>query len=182
MLEILIPEQKDLFDSNTNEFLSVKETKLILEHSLLSLKKWEGRWKIPFLSTKLNQEQMIDYIRCMTVSKNVPDDVYRVIPMEELQKVADYISDKKTATTFSYSKMQEQAARRGEIVTAEIIYYWMITLNIPVEFQKWHLSQLLALIRVVSIKNSKDGGKRKLSAKERHDINLANRAKYHTKG
>lgn len=150
MLKLVIPKT-EAYDEVNNRFINVKETTLQLEHSLVSLSKWESIHHKPFLSKEpMTNDETIDYIRCMTVTQNVDPDVYRVLPASIMKQVMDYIEDPMTATWFSEQKNQKPSR---EIVTSELIYYWMISFNIPVEFQKWHLNRLLTLIRVCSIKN-----------------------------
>lgn len=188
MLEITIPEQNyEFYQEETNMFVkvNVKETKLQLEHSLISLKKWEQKWHKPFLSksSDLYYDELLDYIRCMTLSHGVDPEVYRWIPKEVIEEIVTYIKDPMTATWFRETELVGAQKSSTEIITAEIIYYWMITLNIPVEFQKWHLNQLLTLIKVVNIKNQKPKKKDpKTAAKERADLNAKRRAKYKSKG
>ncbi len=192
MLEIFIPGRKGIFDDSRGEFFDIKDTKIQLEHSLISLRKWEGKWHVPFLSTELSFEQVIDYIRFMTLNSTGIDPLsYYLIPEDSLKSISEYIRDPMTATTFSDEKVKMGYSRRaGEIVTAEIIYYWMISLNIPVSFEKWHLNQLLALIKTVSTKNDEanpnsTGKIRKdprVAALERDRINNERRLKYRTKG
>ena len=156
MLRITIPAKPstELWDEASESFVVIPETKeysLQLEHSLVSLSKWESKWCKPFLATKsLTEEEAIDYIRCMTLTQNVPQEVYNNITDDIVDKVTAYIKAPMTATTFS----KENGSKGGrEIVTAEIIYYWMIALQIPFECQKWHLNKLLTLVRVCNIKN-----------------------------
>lgn len=189
MLEITIPEQHyEPFDSEKEEFLpivDIKETTIQLEHSLISLKKWEQKWHKPFLSysEELTHEEISDYIRCMTISHGVDPNIYRYIPDNIITKIVEYITDPMTATWFNENNLVGAQKKSGEVITAEIIYYWMIALNIPVEFQKWHLNQLLTLIKVVNIKNGKDTKKNpKLAAQERAALNAKRRAKYKSKG
>lgn len=163
MLKVTIPSI-ELYDEVNNEFISSKEQVLQLEHSLVSLSKWEAKWKKPFLSKEeKTNEETIDYIRCMTITQNVNEDVYKCIPENIIKQITDYIDDDMTATTFSN---QKKPINR-EIITAEIIYYQMIALNIPFECQKWHLKKLLTLIIVCNIKNSppKKMGKRELASR-----------------
>lgn len=188
MLEITIPEQHyEFFDEVKEEFLppvNVKETKIQIEHSLISLKKWEQKWHVPFLGkADKTYEELADYIRCMTLTHGVDPEVYNWIPKDILEQVVDYIKDPMTATWFRDNDLIGAQKSSREIVTAEIIYYWMITLSIPVEFQKWHLNQLLTLIKVVNIKNSKPKKQdKRAAAKERAAINAARRAQYNSKG
>ena len=186
MLEIIV-EGPETYDEETNTFKPALEPhKLKLEHSLLSVSKWEEIHHKPFLSTNLTYELIADYIRCMTINPT-PDIVYKYISPKNIDDVQEYIKDSHTATWISNSKTSlphQNGRMNGEIVTAEIVYYWMISYGIPVEFQKWHLNRLLMLIRVISIKNDpKDGkGGPKMSAMERHALNKMRQAKYHTRG
>lgn len=187
MLEIVIPEtHKRLWDEVKEEFLYVdfKETKLQIEHSLISLKKWEQIWHKPFLATKDKEyEEIKSYIQCMTLNHGVDPAVYDWISAPQLEKVIKYIEDKMTATWFKDDSLIGAQKNSREIVTAEIIYYWMITLNIPVEFQKWHLNQLLTLIKVVSIKNGKEKKiDKQQAARERAALNAKRRAQFNSKG
>lgn len=151
MLTIIIPSV-EMWDETKNEFVYTKPCSISLEHSLVSVSKWESKWNQPFLTKKeKTNAQLIDYIKCMTITQNVSDDVYDRIPKEVLRQINTYIGLPMTATTFSDNKSTEG---RNEIVTSELIYYWMISLNIPFECQKWHLNRLLTLIRVCNIKNS----------------------------
>lgn len=151
MLTITIPGQ-ELFDEKTETFVYTKDIALVLEHSLVSLSKWESRWKKPFL-TKENKtrEETLDYIRQMTITQNVDADVYNRLSQEIIDQITEYIGDSMTATTFR----DEKGSVNREVVTAELIYYWMIAFEIPHEYQKWHLNRLLTLIRVCNIKNQK---------------------------
>ena len=156
MLRITIPasEETELWDERTESFVTIpgaKEQTLQLEHSLVSLSKWESKWCKVFLSRETKtQEETIDYIRCMTINSNVDPDVYGRLTNEHINKINEYINAPMTATFFS-----EEKGGKGsrEIVTAELIYYWMIALQIPSEYQKWHLNRLLTLVRVCNIKN-----------------------------
>lgn len=183
MLELTIPKQS-LFNNDTQEFVEIKETKLKLEHSLLSLKKWESRWHKPFLvDAEKTLPEIIDYIYCMSLDRNVDQEIYKYLTNENISRVVEYIKNPMTATTFSGNTLVGAQRYSKETITAEIIYYWMVALRIPVEFEKWHLNQLLTLIKVVNIKN---GGDKKMSPKEaaaqRKALNAKRRAKYNTKG
>ena len=180
MLSITIPAV-ELYDELNEQFIYMEEQTLRLEHSLVSLSKWERKWKKPFLSTKqLTHEETIDYIKCMTLTQNVNPTMYQYISASNIQKVKEYIDDPMTATTFS---TDNKKVPNREIITSEIIYYWMITLGIPVEFQKWHLNSLLTLIRVCTIKNSP---RKKMSKKEilnrYKELNEARKKQLNTKG
>lgn len=179
MLKIVIPGI-ELYDEKKEEFINTKPQALQLEHSLVSLSKWESKWNKPFL-TKDNKtyEETIDYIRCMTITQNISHDTYRLLTSENIQQVNDYIELPMTATTFSNQKKPPSK----DVVTAEIIYYWMISLNIPFECQKWHLNRLLTLINVCNIKNqpSKKMSKRDILNRNK-TLNKARRETLNTKG
>ena len=179
MLDIIVPAS-ERFDERKMEFVYSKEQKLTLEHSLIAVSKWESKFEKPFLSSEKNSYEILEYIRCMTLTQNVKPEVYLNLTEENIKDIEAYISAPMTATTF---KKIERKSGRNEIITAELIYYWMIAFNIPVEFQKWHLNRLLTLIEVCARKNEppKKMSKRDISAQHRA-INAANRAKFHTKG
>lgn len=179
MLKIIIPGI-ELYDEKKEEFITTKPQTLQLEHSLVSLSKWESKWNKPFL-TKDNKtyEETIDYIRCMTITQNISQDTYRLLTSENIQQVNDYIELPMTATTFSNQKKPSSK----DVVTAEIIYYWMISLNIPFECHKWHLNRLLTLINVCNTKNqpSKKMSKRDILNRNK-TLNKARRETLNTKG
>lgn len=179
MLTIVIPEA-ELFDQENNEFITIKEQTLVMEHSLVSVAKWESKWKKSFLNSKdKTWEENIDYYRCMTITKNVNPIVYKNITKSVANQIQAYIDDSMTATTFHN---QENTGRR-EIITAEIIYYWMVSYNIPFECQKWHLNRLLALINVCGIKASpeKKMSKEAIYAQNR-ELNRIRKQRLHSKG
>ena len=180
MLRITIPEIEQ-YNEETEEFIISKAQVLQLEHSLVSLSKWESKWCKPFLTKKEKTvEESIDYIRCMTLTQNVDPEVYTRITPDIVDRVAKYIEAPMTATTFS-SKSNQPASH--EVVTAELIYYWMIAYNIPFECQKWHLNKLMTLINVCSIKNEppKKMGKKALMNRNTA-LNAARRQALNTKG
>lgn len=150
MLQITIPSC-EYWDEATNTFINKKSQTLQLEHSLVSLSKWESKWKKAFL-TKQDKtiEETIDYVRCMTITQGVDPEVYSRLTDENIRDINAYISDSMTATFF-YEEETNRPNR--EIVTSELIYYWMIALGIPFECKKWHLNRLLTLIKVCNIKN-----------------------------
>ena len=151
MLQIMIPSV-ELWDESKEEFVYMKERTLQLEHSLVSLSKWESKWCKSFISNKnITEEETMDYIRCMTLTQNVPKEVYDYMPDSVIRQITDYINAPMTATCFSGNNNKKTGR---EVVTSELIYYWMIAMNIPFECQKWHLNRLLTLIRVCNIKNT----------------------------
>lgn len=181
MLEIVVPET-DFFDEATSDFIKVNETKLTLEHSLVSLSKWESKWKKPFLSSEKSLEEIRDYVRCMTLTQNVKPEVYIALNKDNINDVINYIDDPMTATWFNEDE-SKSPTRKKEIITAEIIYYWMISLQIPVEFQKWHLNRLMTLIKVCSIKNAPDKKMDKKALLSRNaNLNAARRAAMRSRG
>lgn len=151
MLEIYVPISLEGWDEKKQEFIPPKTVKLQLEHSLISLSKWESKWHKPFFSTnEKSPEETIDYIKCMTLTQNVRPEIYEYLSENNIDDIQRYIGDSMTATTFS-EKNSGKGSR--EIVTSELVYYWMIALNIPFECQKWHINRLLTLIRVCNVKN-----------------------------
>ena len=152
MLRIEIPLTPECWDEEKQEFVDSKTQTLQLEHSLVSLSKWESKWCKPFFSTNA----------------------------KTYEEVLDYINAPMTATTFNETSTK---GRGRDIITSELIYYWMIAFNIPVEFQKWHINRLLTLIRVCEIKNSPG---KKMSSKEITSqyaaLNAARKKKLNTKG
>ena len=204
MLTITVPAVDDGWDPVKREFIQTKETTLQMEHSLLSISKWESKFKKPFLSKEeKTYAESLYYYKCMTITQNVSDDIYRVFSKDIANQIAEYINDPMTATTITHLGKQN---KKQEIVTAEIIYYWMVSYRIKrkdkkgskkiitneliyfwmanygIPFdpcQKWHLNRLLSLIEVCSIKNNPDD---KMSKKEalahQKALNNARRAKY----
>ena len=151
MLTIVIPSNEK-WNEITEEFIYSKSQTIQLEHSLVSISKWEAKWKKPFLSSKdKTNDETLDYIRCMTITQNVSPEIYFHLTKENLKDIEDYIESSMTATIFSRDNNSNKGST--EIITSEIIYYWMITLNIPFECQKWHIKRLLTLIKVCDIKN-----------------------------
>ena len=180
MLQITIPAVAQ-WDEEKQEFVNTKEQMLQLEHSLISLSKWESKWCKAFLTKEEKTfEETLDYIKCMTLTKNVDPNVYNYLTNKNIEEINSYIEAPMTATYFS----QDKSGRISrEQVTAELIYYWMIAFNIPFECQKWHLNRLLTLIKVCDVKNTPP---KKRSAKEimsqNAALNAARRKKFNTKG
>ena len=180
MLQITIPAG-ERWDEGKQEFIQVKGHTLQLEHSLISLSKWESKWCKAFLSNKdKTYEETMDYIKCMTIMPNVDPDVYNYLTSDNINQINEYIGAPMTATYFSEDKSRKAG---HDVVTAELIYYWMISLNIPFECQKWHLNRLLALIRVCNIKNQppKKMSKREIMSRNAA-LNAARRSQMGTTG
>lgn len=181
MLQIKIPISPEGWDEEKQEFVDPEFKVLNLEHSLVSLSKWESKWCKSFFSKKeKTYEETIDYIKCMTLTDGVDPDVYNKLTQENVDQINKYIEAPMTATTFSKNPT---AKGSRETITSELIYYWMIASNIPFECQYWHLNRLLTLIRVCEVKNTPP------NKRSRGDImrsnaamNAARRAQYNSKG
>lgn len=151
MLQIVVPE-KEYWNELTEEFITTKKQSLCLEHSLVSISKWESKWQKPFISSfneNLGKDEIIYYIKCMTLTQNVDPNVYYSLSNENYKQIYEYINDPMTATTFN----ERGGKRSRELITSELIYFWMVQFNIPFECQKWHLNRLLTLIHICSVKN-----------------------------
>lgn len=184
MLQLLI-SGRELWNEKTETFLpETKDRELTLEHSLVSLSKWESKWNKSFLSTKnKTRAETIDYIRCMTLTQNVEPEVYFRISGKNIREVNDYISLPMSAAIFNEREQEIKKSRK--LITSETIYWWMIVNNIPFDpCQKWHLNRLLALIRFCNIENNPN--KKKMSNNEIYRsnaaINAARRKAWNTKG
>ena len=178
---IINTEETELFNDDGLEFTKIKPHTLQLEHSLISVHKWEARWHKPFMGKdNKSDEEVIDYIRCMTMSSNVDPNVYGVLGKNNIEKIREYIDDSMTATWFSEKSNKSHAE---EVITAELLYYSMIALQIPFECRKWHLNQLITLIRVCNDKNtpSKKMSKRDILARNAA-LNAKRRAALNSKG
>lgn len=184
MLEITIPSG-DRFDETTRTFITLKkDVKISLEHSLISISRWESMYKRPYLSKDRgpqNGDEILDYIKCMTITQNVDPMAYYFLSRENLEAINKYIGEDQTATTFRTHKIPRRG--RSETVTSELIYYWMFSMGIPKECERWHISRLFTLIHVFDVKNSKPKKRsKKEMIAERNALNKARRAKYNTSG
>lgn len=176
MLEIDV-EIETGYDETTEKFVTVSSFKVQLEHSLVSLSKWESVWEEPFLGKKdKTQKQTLSYVEMMILNDDLPPEVFRNLLENHLEEVKDYIGAKMTATTI---RNDPNAPQNREIVTSELIYFWMISMNIPVEFQHWHLNRLITLVSVINLKNSP---KKKMTAAERRNLNKSRLAQHNTRG
>lgn len=181
MLTIVI-EGEELFDNEKQEFIHAELATIELEHSLVSLSRWESKWEKPFLSdVPKTAEEAFSYIEMMTLTPNVPPEVYQHLTDANIKTINEYIENKNTATWFT--DIPGQAKRNTEIVTAEIIYYWMAALDISWECQNWHLNKLITLIRVINQKNAppKKMSRQEAAARQRQ-LNEQRRAQYGTNG
>lgn len=180
MLEIKVPPSK-FFDDERERFIKVAGGTLQLEHSLISVSKWEAVWNVHFLNNKnITDEQMVDYVRCMIVNRPADPQLYKYLSKENLEEVAKYLSAPMTATTFR--EFGKKAPDRS-IITSEQIYSWMVAYGIPFECQKWHIKRLLTLIRVCQANNEpeKKMSRAELAAYNR-ELNAKRRAQYGTTG
>lgn len=182
MLTITIKGREE-YDPSKNKFINVKDTVLVLEHSLVSISKWEAKWHKPFLSKEDKSfEETLDYIKCMTITQNVDPNVYMLLTKENIKEINDYISDPMTATWFN-EDATSQSKKSSKQVTSELMYYWMVALNIPWEAQKWHFNRFLTLIRICNIENqpSKKLSKKQIMSKNAA-LNAARRKNLGTSG
>lgn len=171
----------DLYDQAANKFIITKDKTITIEHSLLSIAKWESKWHKPYLSREAKtQEELLDYIRCMTITQNVDPKVYYAIDTTTLKRIIQYIEDPNTATTIK--RIDNRPSHR--IITNEIIYYWMTALNIPFDpCEKWHFNHLMTLIEVCNIEQQpKKKMPKSEAARQRASLNAARKAKLGTRG
>lgn len=181
MLKIIIPDN-ELFNEDTNEIIKINGQEISLEHSLISISKWESKYKKPFLeNNKKTVDEILDYIKCMTITPNVNSNIFLGLTEDNIKDVIEYIDDPMTATTFNTIGPEKKSK---EFITSELIYYWMIANNVPVEFERWHINRLLTLIKVCTIKNNPN--KKKMSKQQiisqNKAINDARRKALGTKG
>ena len=171
----------ELWDPVKEQFVIIKEQTLLMEHSLLSVDKWESRWKKSYISSENKTPvEVIDYLKCMTITKNVDPYVYYAIPATEIKRINEYITDPMTATTFND---RNEKRGRKEVITSEIIYWQMTQLNIPMEWEKRHLNKLLTLIRVAAIKSQAPQKMSKADiARQNKALNAARRKRTGSKG
>lgn len=170
----------ELYDADKGLFYNTKDTVLKLEFSLVSISKWESIWKKPFLTSQGNftAEEYISFLECMTITQNVDPMIYKTLSQENLLSIKNYCEDSMTATTF-----KTVGSRSREVITAELVYYWMFSLQIPKECEKWHFNKLMTLIRVFTEKNQKPKKMSKSDIYARQKaLNAKNRARYHSKG
>lgn len=182
MLEIVL-NPVESWDENKEEFVDTFEgATLHLEHSLVSLSKWESKWCRPFLHKgPASEDEVIDYIKCMTLDSNIDNSVYEYLSTDNIEQIKSYINAPMTATTFAHVTKKVSASR--ELVTSELIYYWMTTLHIPMECQEWHLNRLLTFVQLCNIKSQppKKMSKREIMSRNAA-LNAARRKQYNTSG
>lgn len=185
MLYLDIPEST-YFDEADQSFHTIKAQRLTMEHSLLSISKWESKWHIPFLEKRFpkTNEQIIDYMMCMTLTQNVDPNLFYALPKSEVDKINAYIEDPQTATVIKTNKQEGAAPKvKKEYVTSELIYYKMIAYNVPDKFEKWHINRLLTLLQICDIKNEQPKKlNSKQAASQRASLNAARRARLGSRG
>lgn len=179
-LEVSVQES-ELYDEKNEQFVTIPGGKLKLEHSLLSISKWESKWHVPFLNDdKKTNEKTLDYIRCMTIN-NVNPSIYGILSPGNIEDIQSYISNPMTATTIK--EIHNKSSHNREIVTSELIYYWMVANGIPFECEKWHINRLIMLIRICNVKNTPP---KKMSQAEilrrNRELNRSRRASSNSQG
>jgi len=181
MLKIIVLGE-EFYNEGTEEFETFDDFELELEHSLISLSKWESKFKKPFLvATQKTPEEIFGYIQAMIISPIFPTDILRRLSQENFKAINDYIESSESATTFG--TMPERSRGIGEVITSELIYYWMVAFNIPFECEYWHLNRLFSLIRICNIKNSKPKKmSRQAIASRNRELNAIRRAQYNSSG
>jgi len=170
-----------MYNNSSQEFVMEGGTLLQLEHSLVSLSKWESKFEKPFLGTEdKTEDELFEYVKCMTLTPDVPDEIYSQLSKENVEDINAYINKKMTATWFRDSP---NAPPTKDIITAELVYYWMTVFNIPFECENWHLNRLFTLIRVCNIKQAKPKKmSRAEAAAQQRELNAARRAKLKSHG
>lgn len=181
MLQIHVPAE-ELWNEKKEEFVTGPDTIISLEHSLISISKWESKWHKPFLGKESPKgDELMDYIKCMTITPNVKDEVYDRLTKENIDDILNYINDPMTGTTINERGVGKK--RSAEIITSELIYYWMVAAQIPFVCEKWHINRLMTLIRICGIKSQPDKKMSKRSTMQQNAaLNAARRKKLHSKG
>ncbi len=180
MLQITVPDS-EMWNERKQEFIYIKGQTLELEHSLISLSIWEAKHAKPFLdSEKKTADETLDYIKCMTITENVKPNIYNNLTAVNFKEINEYINAPMTATCFSG---RPNGKPNREKTTSELIYYWMLMMNIPIECERWHLNRLLTLIKVCSIKSQKPKKRSKREIMTRNTaLNAARKKQLGTRG
>ena len=180
MLTIVVPGT-EMYDETKQEFVTEGDITLELEHSLVSLSKWESKYEKPFLGKESKTtEEVLDYIKCMTLTPNIPPEVFYNLSEGNITEINKYIEAKMSATWFNDAP---SAPSSREVITSELVYYWMITFQIPFECQYWHINRLFTLIRVCNVKHAKPKkmSRAEVAARNR-ELNAQRRSQLGTKG
>ncbi len=180
MLKLTVVGQ-ELFNEETSEFIIGPDFVLELEHSLVSLSKWESKFQKPFLSKdQKSPEEVLAYIEFMILTEDLPENLMLSLTREHFDVVQNYIDSAESATTFGQLPKQRG---RGETITSELVYYWLVAFQIPFEVERWHLNRLFALIRICNLKNQKPEKQSKgEKARQFRELNEKRRAQYGTTG
>lgn len=184
MLTLYLPEA-EFFNEKTLEFIKRKEYTLNMEHSLIAIFKWEEKFKKPFLDDKNNKskKEMAYYYKCMTLTPNVPDELFEMLFPNEENEIMSYITEDHTASTIKNDKKEGEAYNPKQFITSELVYSWMCLNKIPKEYEKWHFSRLMILIRMVAEQKAPPKKKNhRQAARDYAAMNKARREKYHSKG
>lgn len=180
MLKLTVVGQ-ELFNEETSEFIIGSDFVLELEHSLVSLSKWESKFQKPFLTKDhKSPEEVLAYLEFMILNEDYPENLMLSLTREHFTAVQEYIDSAESATTFG--QLPEKRGK-GETITSELIYYWLVAFNIPFEVERWHLNRLFALVRICNIKNQKPEKRKKGdAARQYRELNEKRRAQYGTTG
>lgn len=186
MLTITVPGE-EYFDEEKQEFFYGNDVSLSLEHSLISISKWESTWKQAFLGDKPKTDEMLlDYIKCMTLNKAVDESVYFRLSPENLDTIKNYLTDPHTASHVNHPPTNKKNSRQTDTMTSELIYYWMTAFQIPWAAEKWHINRLLTLIDICNVKNNEGSKNTKVPKRDIYQRNRAlnqkRRAALHSKG
>lgn len=182
MLTIIV-QGEEFYDERTEEFTSVPDVTLLLEHSLVSVSKWESKFKKPFLdSNEKSIEETLGYVESMVLTQNYPPEVFSRLTQSHFKEINEHIASSESATTFSDS-LNPKGRRNSETITSELVYYWMVAFNIPFECENWHLNRLFSLIQICGIKNSseKKMSKNEIASRNRA-LNEKRKAQLNTSG
>lgn len=182
MITIIVPE-REYYDETKNEFRMIKQQKLVLEHSLLSISKWESKWNKSFFKyVYTSKSKLLDYIRCMTITPNVDPLVYFNLSEDNIKEISDYIKAPMSATVF-YEEKHNSVNKKNKEITSELIYYWMAKFNLPFDVcEKWHFNRLQALLRICAIESGDNKMNKQQTMMSNREINALRRAKYKTRG
>jgi hypothetical protein len=183
MLKLIIPATDEAYDERTKEFIYSEEVTVELEHSLVSLSKWESIWEKPFLGAETKSpEETMSYVHCMTITPDISPEIFQRLTNDHLTQINNYIDAKMSATWFNERAVQGKPKSR-ETITSELIYYWMVAHTIPFECQYWHLNRLFTLIKVCNAKNAPE---KKMTKSEmlaqRNQLNAQRKAELKTSG
>lgn len=154
-------DAKELWDSDKEVFVYTNECDILLEHSLVSVSKWEAKYHKSFIDTEKTLDETLDYIKMMVIGKQPPDDVFNYLSKEQVKQIGDYINDPMTATTIPEDEDNKKSTIKTKYTTSEEIYYYMIAQNIPAQFEHWHLNRLITLIKVCAYNNKPEDKKKK---------------------